>query len=433
MLRSLFLGAALFSAVAACSVSSADMAAGADDGAGGTTGTGGSGAAAVTLTFDQEEPWTLAPNEKQDLKVTVTPSGPAYTVRFALLDGPMPNSVADGALNLTEATTNDLGEVVVQVTAPSVPTEFHLRAMVGTTQKKLNIIVEANGKATLVVEPMYAGGRTVTEWVAEVYEDGRTCADLKGNPPEGELPAPKHSVTVAEGEPIVIEKVTVGTPLAVALRAGYFAGGCSTLDGVVEGQPNSVAVTVTNRPIQLDQSHATLSLGLRDQEDALAGGFQSAIDAALAELLGTAASDTEALLDAMEEEATAGAVCTGNRFGNARESNGWDLELATALGATAATSIRDDFGAWLAQGVPSLAQDEAFVGEIGAVPDMTGRAELALESVAGFDAGDAGFPASVACTWTADAHDNVAFGGTVRFNPAALLVLAALEPALGDE
>jgi hypothetical protein len=70
---------------------------------------------------------------------------------------------------------------------------------------------------------------------------------------------------------------------------------------------------------------------------------------------------------------------------------------------------------------------------MGAVADMTGRAELALETVAGFDARDAGFPASVACTWTADAHDNVAFGGTLRFNPAALLVLAALEPALADE
>ena len=67
-------------------------------------------------------------------------------------------------------------------------------------------------------------------------------------------------------------------------------------------------------------------------------------------MLGTATSDAEALLDAMQEEATAGAVCTGNRFGNARESNAWDVELATALGAAAATSIRDDFGAWLRGG-----------------------------------------------------------------------------------
>ena len=152
------------------------------------TGNGGSGGSAVTIAFDQVAPWTLEPNEKQDLKVTVTPNQPPQTVRFALLDGSEPKSVADGALNLTEATTNALGEVVVQVTAPSVPTEFDLRAMVGTTHEKLSIVVQANGSATLVVEPMYAGGRSVTEWVAEVYEDGRTCADLKGNPPEGEEP-----------------------------------------------------------------------------------------------------------------------------------------------------------------------------------------------------------------------------------------------------
>src|SRR5262249_37901503 len=158
-----------------------------------------------------------------------------------------------------------------------------------------------------------------------------------GNPPMDTMRRPAHSVTVDYGERIVVDDVTVGKKLAVTLRAGYFAGGCSLFDGVVEGQPNNVGVTVTNRPIQLDQSSVTLTLGLRDQEAARADGMQSVIESARDAVLGAATTDAEALLDAMEEEATAGADCTGNRFGNARDSNGWDDELALALGADAAS------------------------------------------------------------------------------------------------
>ncbi|HEX6276959.1 MAG TPA: hypothetical protein VFZ53_28155 [Polyangiaceae bacterium] len=421
-----FTGLALC-ALVACSASAEMAGEGSDDAGGGTSGGGGTSA---TVAFAETDLLTLEPNEKHDLKVVVTPIEPPRTVRFALLDGA--GSVADGSLDRTEATTNALGEAVVEVTAPSIPTTFDVRAMVGTFQTTRNVQVRANGTAELVIEPSYAGGRPVTRWVAEVYDDGvTTCADLEGNPPVGDEPS--HSVTVDAGEPIVIEDVVVGKPLAVTLRAEHFAGGCSGVDGVVEGQPNSVTVTVTNRPVQLDQSEVTLRLGLRDQEEALSNGMQSVVAAARDAILGDALSDAEALLDAMEEEATDAALCTGNRFANARESNAWDDELALALGAAAGSSIRDDLGGWLEAGVPALAQDDAFVGALRAVPDMTGHAELTLDSVAGFDARDAGFAARAECTWMADAHDNVVFGATLGFNPAALLLLAAEEPALTDE
>src|SRR6185503_11073025 len=165
------------------------------------------------------------------------------------------------------------------------------------------------------------------------------------------------------------------------------------VDAVVEGQPNSVLVTVTNRPVQLDESEVVLTLGLGGQEDALAVGMESVIETAKLAVLGTAESDTQALLDAMEEEATAGAVC--DRFGGVRDTNGWDAALDTVLGASAATSIRDDLGAWLADGVPSLARDDAFVGRLSADPLVPDRANLALTTVASFRARDAGFPASI--------------------------------------
>jgi hypothetical protein len=431
------LGLAL-SALAACSTNAmgtGDFGAG---GSGGASGSGGTGGATLKIAFDKPDPWMLEPSEQQDLKVTVSPDMAGQTVRFALLDGAEgPGSVADAALNLTETETNAEGEATVTLTAPSTPTKFDLRAMVGGVHATLSVAVEANGKARLVVEPSYAGGRTITRWVAEVYEDeALTCADLKGNPPEGdplEGPTPTHSVLVDAGDPIVIDEVSVGKKLTVTLRADHFAGGCSGLQGVLEGQANTVLVTVTNRPIQLDQSKVTLELGLRDQEDAITSGMQAVIEAAREALLGDAETDAAALLDAMAEEATAGGFCSGNRFENARESNAWDDKLTMALGADATASIRDDFAAWLEAGIPSLARDRAFVGTLESLADVPGGAELTLDSVAGFDASDVGVEESVECTWKADADDKVVLGATLSFNPGALLVLAAREPAVADE
>lgn len=402
-----------------------------DDDSGGSSGTGGSAGASFTLSFNEQKPLILEPSEQYLLHLTSDPPQPAATVRFALLDGPTPDSVADATLDRTETLTDANGTAEVWLTAPSIPTAFDLRAIIGSTPTTLPVEVKAMGRAVLVVEASYAGGRPVTEWVAAVYDDGRTCANLEGNPPVGDDPA--RTVTITEGEPIVIDRVSVGTKLAVTLRAGHFAGGCSGVEGVTEGQPNSVLVTVTNRPIQLDKSAVSVRFGLVDQEDALADGMASVVDAATEALLGTAANDAEALLDAMQEEATAGAVCTGNRFGNARSANAWDEELALSLGTAADTSIRDDLRGWLTAGVPLLAQEEAFVGTLAAVPEMAGRAELVLESVAGFPPDDAGFLDATEATWMADAHDNVVLGASIRFNPGALLVLAAEDSATSAE
>jgi hypothetical protein len=363
------------------------------------------------------------------LTAVVSPPEPARTVRFALIDGA--DSVEDAALapNQNELTTNAEGHASVTLTAPTVPTTFDVRALVGTVQATQTIEVRAVGAELLVVEPSYAGERPVTEWVAEVYDNERTCAEIDVSVPM----IAARSVTVPYGDPIEIVDAPVGTKLAVTLRAGYFLGGCSDVEAIVEGQPSNVLVTVTNRPIQFDQSSVRLELGLSDKEAELEAAMQPVIDAARQAVLGTAASETEALLDAMEEEATASGVCGVNGFTSARNANAWDSELAGAFAAQPATAFRDDLGGWLAQGVASLAIDDAFVGTLTAEPDVVGQANLVLSSVAGFRPRDAGFARSVGATWMADASDNVVVGTTLSFNPSALLVLAARAPASMDE
>jgi hypothetical protein len=415
----------------ACAASETAGAGAGDDGTNGTGGGGGTAGAQLTVEFTQAEP-VLEPSETTELVVRVTPISPSRTVRFALIDfdGAEPYSdVADAALeNTTEAVTDEDGLARVRLIAPSVPTTFDVRAMVEGVEDTHRVEVMASGRETLIVHYDYMGGRSVTDWVVEVYDDGRTCADLEGNPPVGADPA--LSRTVPKDDQIRLSGMPVGTKLAVTLRAGYFAGGCSGVDAVVEGQVNSVLVTVTNRPIQLDESEVELELGLVGQEEALSSGMESVIDAARDALLGQAANDSEALLDAMQEEAMAGAVCS--TFGSARDSIAWDDELEVALGEQAMTSIRDDLGGWLAGGIPSLARDDALVATLAAEPDVMGAASLVWHTIAGFPASDAGFPESAGATWTADAHDNVSLGATIEFNPAALLVQSAADPAMND-
>jgi hypothetical protein len=417
----------------ACSAASAESAGGSDDGGGGTSGTGGSAGATLTLTFQHLQPLELEPSVTQELVVTMTPVSPPQMVHFQLIDGPGtdngPGSVADAALDATEAMTNAQGQARVRLTAPSIPTTFEVRALIDPVQARLSVVVGAQNSEALTVEAMYAGERTITEWIAEVYFD-RTCSDLYGNPPEG--PNPDMMVPFPAGDDVfVIEEVPVGRKLAVALRAEHFAGGCSGIDAVVEGQSNSVLVTVTNRPVQLDESDVALRLGLAGREDLLASAMESVIEAARAAALGEADSDTAALLDVMDEAALAGPL--GSRFANARVSSRWDIELETALGTEGATSIRDDLGGWLTASVPSLAREDAILGRITAYTTVMDGANLVFETVSGFAARDAGFPASVAATWTADAHDNVSLGATILFNPAAWLVLSAQDSATSDE
>ena len=426
LLRSAFLGVALL-ALAGCSTAmEADSPS--DDGVP-SGGSGGSGGAALTLTFSDAGRLIVDPGAVKILTVVVSPAEPAQTVRFALIDGP--DSVEDAALdpNQNEVTTNAEGRASVTLTAPTVPTSFDVRALVGTIQATLTIEVRAVGAEMLVVEPSYAGERRVTEWVAEVYDDEEiTCAAL-----DVEEMFPVRSVTVPYGDPIEIADAPVGKKLAVTLRAGFFLSGCSDVEAIVEGQPSNVLVTVTNRPIQFEQSSVHLELGLLDMEAELDTAMQPVIDAARQAVLGTAASDTEALLDAMEEEAAASGVCGASGFPSARSANAWDSELATAFGAQSASAFRDDLGAWLAAGLPSLATDDAFVGTLAAEPGVVGQANLVLSSVAGFRPRDAGFERSVGATWMADASDNVVVGTTLSFNPSALLVLAARAPARMDE
>jgi hypothetical protein len=390
----------------------------------------------LTVEFEGENPLELEPSVAQELTVAVTPFSPRQTVRFALLDGTdadgMPGSVADAALGLTETMTDELGKARVTLTAPSVPTTFDVRALVGTVQDTLEVEVGARERETLRVDHSYFGGRTVDEWIVEVYRN-RTCTELEGNPPvASEDPYITRTFPGTDtDEPMFIEDVPVRVKLAVVLRAEHFAGGCAGIDAVVEGQANFVFVAVTNRPIQLDQSDVALRLGLAGQEDALTGAMTSVVDAARDAMLGAASSDPEALLDAMQEVAESDSSCMS--FSTARGSNRWDTELATTLGTAGTSSIRDDLGGWLSASVPSLARDDLFLARLTADPTEMGRADLVFETVAGFRARDAGFPATVLATWTADPRDNVSLGTTIPFNPAALLVLTAEEPAIDDE
>lgn len=417
--------------------SSADAPNGASSDGGPAAGAAGTGSNTDNLpeSLEFEMAPLLAARQQLVLKVRALPAR-AYPVSFALpaTGGDPLDAVLDRSTAMTD--TNGIGSVVL--TAPSSPTTFDVRATVLSRVAKISLTVQDHGLATLQVDPSYPSAlRDITTWVATAHA-GKTCADVPGiPPPDGELPAP---LTGKEAAP-VIPRVPAGTPLAVTLRSGHFVGGCTSVDMLPPGPPSSpqsVKVTVLNRPIDLSASSLafSLDLGAGDQtwSDALVAAGVQLQDA----LLGERSDDAEALLDAMrganEDSAQA--------FQNARDAEGWDALLRARWGQSAPRKLRDLVGSWLSAGRQSFAMaPHPFVGSLqplseprGADPDS--GALLSMQQVAGIDAAHAGFVDVARASWSASADDTVVLNTDVYFArtklAAALAEAAALSQAVAS-
>ena len=117
----------------------------------------------TSLEFESVDPDTvreLVAREQTVLRVRARPAK-VYHLRFAL-----PTSGGDAVLDQAEGDTGPDGIASVQLTAPSAPTTFDVRASSGGRSASLTVTVKDTGFATLQVQPLYAGFRPITTWVA---------------------------------------------------------------------------------------------------------------------------------------------------------------------------------------------------------------------------------------------------------------------------
>lgn len=371
----------------------------------------------------------LAAREQLTLKVRALPARD-YQVLFVLPT--TSGDPLDAALDRASAQTDENGVATVVLTAPSSPTTFDVRASVGETSASVTLTVTDRGLATLQVVPSYPSLlRDITTWVATAHV-GKSCAEVPGiPPPDGELKAP----LAGKEEAPVISRVPAGTRLAVTLRSGHFAGGCTTVDQLPPGPPESpqiVEVTVLNRPIDLGSSSLSVSLGLEPTDKAWSDALAAAGVELQAAMLGSSADDAEALLDAMRNASGDSAQA----FQDASDLEDWPALVRSRWGQNSASRLRDRVGGWLNAGRQSFVTAASpFAGSLTPLRqpkevDAPSSALLTLRTVAGLDAARAGFVDAAQTTWSASADDTLVLSTDIYFARTKLIAALAEAAAL---
>jgi hypothetical protein len=416
----LFPTALALSLVVGCSMGSADSSGAppsgsGGNGAGGTMMLPGGGSQPMTLKFATDSPVALGAREQTTFRVQASPPG-VYRMSFGLPSDT--GEPLDAVLDLGEADTDAQGNARVQLTAPSSPTKFQLRASVGGVAVTWDLTVADGGVATVQVEPRrlnLSALRDITTWNASAYAE-KTCADLKGFPPDdGPYPAP----VAAKQDAPIIPQVPASTRLAIVLRSGHFIGGCTTVESLPPGpitSPQVVVVSLLNKPIDLGNSRLTLALSVGESGAAWQSQLTEAGVNVQTALLGTGTDDVDSLLDAMREASGD----SRQAFENARKAETWDDLLGARWGSGAATYLRDLAGSWLTAGRQRfMASTPTFSGLLSPITEGSAQdpaaAKLELSAVAGLDAARAGFTESAQVAWSASADDTLALGTDLYF------------------
>lgn len=398
----------------------------ADGGSGGEAGyaspaAGANGGApqqtAVDITFDAGSELHIAPRRQRSIVVGVEPPA-AYTVRLSLLgsDG----EPHDGALDRGEVVTDADGRGGFVLTAPSAPMSLALRAEVGSASGTLPIAVTAVSTTTVRIKPLYAGRRTVTEWVASVHPN-TICPELPGSfPPDGEFFS-----RILPDQNARFDGIPVNTDLAVVVRAEAFAVGCRTARASSSGEPLHVDVEVADRAMDLGATVLDVAFALAPDD----AGFTAALEAGVTDLVNAFgaehARDLSALLDAMER--TLGAA-QRVRFVAARSAANWDTALSATLGKEPVL-LRSGIRRWVRIGSAALFSARAIEGRLSG---GRGRApEFNLDRLAELPAGALNATAEM-LSWDADASDTLAFAGTLQFRASQLAAGLARAPAIAE-
>lgn len=411
---------------AACgSSANADLGAGAAAAGSGDAGadSGGNDSQTIALAFvpSTTTPLTLEPKASHQLTVQTTPPG-LFRIRFALLGD---NGAADAVLDADEVDTDAEGVAHVTLIAPSRPARFDVRASSTSPAQAVRqtVIVSATDVTTLRVRPSYSGRRQITEWTATASaQPGVSCNDLAGNPP----PDGEHSNTAPLGTSLEIADVPVGVDLAVTVRAGHYIGGCVNVPALSEGDGNQVLVFASDRPLNLDGTFLSLSLGATEPHPAFDKLLQGSASLAENALLGSAKNDITALLDEMREVAPAAGR---EAFSIARTQNGWDSALESAFGKSSARRMRDPAQRWLTAGLLALDAPNALVGYLS---PKGNAASFTLSTVGTATPSSAGFPGFFEATWSGDSNDTLLFGMDLNWEPSRLVTTLAVAPALSE-
>lgn len=370
----------------------------------------------ATLAFDGDASIDVAPGENRELSVFTTPAA-SYEIYFALIGAP-----SDASLDTSYVITAADGRAALKLHAPDTPATFTLRAwIVNGPTAELTISVSKTGVGAVQVVPDYDGQRPINEWVASAIV-GSSCAELTGQlpgEPKGALVA-----TSPEQEDPVIQSVPVGPKVAVEVRAGHFAWGCTDANDITAGGTTKVKVHVVDVPPALDKTSLELELTYAPSAVQYGSMIDGARAAFLDVFLPPDAPESKTLLDAMEAASVDPAA-----FALARAANGWDA-LAAAHLAALPTSLGGRIDKWIDLGFGAAAP--VVTGKLAAIDGVPGKALFLAGEIGGLSADAAGAPAAHLVSWTSQPDDKVLLSGTLYWLPSRFVGAACQVGAAQD-
>ena len=365
----------------------------------------------ITLEFEDPTTLELAPSEQVSVSL-LTQTGE----RVSIL---MLGDALDASLESASVQADADGVATVQLTAPSQPTTFVLRAQVGSdASAELHVAVSELGFVTLDLVPVYEGERELSLWSADVVVGGDCGAILAGYPTD---PVGALHVSASQVDDLQVGSVPVGPQLAVAIRSEQLAAGCVVFQATKPDSVELVSVTLLDRPMILGD--AELDVSLEYTPDPTSYGIvverSSKTLADVAFPQGTA--PTALVLDAMSSVLSADAITSLDAL---RAESTVELQLAALLDGVDPNGLCVS----LAQGAASAAvaaaasDDQRVEGRLSGSPQSPGAPTFTLTSFAGLWGDALGPQAAVPFSWSATADDVLVVSGLV---PVATTRLAA--------
>jgi hypothetical protein len=351
----------------------------------------------------------VAPSQVVTFEIEATP-GTAVSLSLQ-------GDYADAALTAQEVTVTG-SPAGVSLESASTTAAFSIVATAargGNGQSlALNVTVSQSGNATIEATPTYTGHRPDLDVYASDYVLS-TCAEITAAPDAGA----GTWVEGAKGVAIPLG-VPAGERVAVDVRIGHYAFGCTDVDPLVPNAITTVPVQVFDVPLALSLTNLTAVLTFTPDMTAqnnwlaVAQAAVARVESSFFSAATPDAGDGSALLDAMRAAIVAPADQA--QFDQLRQSGGWDATTASWL-SSHAPSIARRAATWLTTAESALGP---LTLHIGGEPSGQTTAPVTVVSFGSLTWVAAGIAQPAPFQWTADANDTVHLSGTITLTSTPL-------------
>lgn len=373
----------------------------------------------TSLTFESSGGISLGLREERLLSVVIDP--PHHEeVNFVLLGDPL-----DATLDQAVVVTDSEGRATVTLRGPNQATSFRVRSWImHGSADELSVEAVGDGFAPVEIIPIYKGTRPITSWKASIVARA-TCADISPLLPSKLPQAISNDALTTEA--LIVPDAPVGPSLAVTVRAGEFAWGCTDAHDLVVGETMKVKVNVIDKPIEVGATNVDVTFDLKPDPKAFGTILESTALSMLDTLLPKDIEVGTALLDSI---ATHVPETMRPAFDDARLAGGWDIATTNHL-VNQPKTLRDAYIGWFFGGYVN--EPSEFVATLKALPEVPGSATLSPLRFGSIPAASAGMPGTHLASLSVDAGDVMHLGGTLYWLPSrylgAVMEKAALQAA----